>query len=84
MDQNEIYYKKEKTLRAAWMISLLGPFVTTYAFLVSQSATIFADLLRRNTELLSLLFSWFIFKKVNKSSTTKPIYFTKNPEPLPK
>ena len=81
-DQNEIYYKKEKTLRAAWMISLLGPFVTTYAFLVSQSATIFADLLRRTTELLSLFFSWFIFKKVNKTSITKPIYYSDKLENL--
>ncbi|UMZ73809.1 cation diffusion facilitator family transporter [Natranaerofaba carboxydovora] len=70
------YYKKEKTFRVAWIISLIGSSITVYAYIVSGSATIFADLFRRSTELLSMFISWLIFVKINKKSNIKPVYFT--------
>ena len=60
----ELYLEKEKTLKAAWLISLLGPILTVYAFYISGSVILLATLIRRTIELISLIFAWYIFKKV--------------------
>ncbi len=64
LSDKEIYEEKEKVLRAAWIISFLGPALTAYAFLISGSTVLLINLIRRTIELLTLIFNWVIFRSV--------------------
>lgn len=56
--------EKERTLRAAWIISLWAPLGAGAAFLLGRSTTQMADLLRRSSELLALFLAWLTYRKV--------------------
>ncbi len=60
----ELHRKKEKTLRAAWLISLWAPLGTGVALYFGQTTILFADFLRRNTELLGLFLAWLAYRRV--------------------
>ncbi|MFO8060667.1 MAG: cation transporter [Bacillota bacterium] len=60
----DIAAQKERTLRAAWLISLTAPLATAAAFLLGRSAVQLADFLRRTAELLALFLAWYILRKV--------------------
>lgn len=59
--------EKERTLRAAWIISSSAPLVTGFAFYQSGSVTVLADFFRRTLELLVLFSNWLIYKKILRS-----------------
>ncbi|NBG88713.1 cation transporter [Isachenkonia alkalipeptolytica] len=59
--------EKERTLRAAWMISASAPLVTGFAFYQSGSVSVLADFFRRTLELMVLFSNWLIYKKILKS-----------------
>ncbi len=56
--------KSERTLLTALLLSAPGPIVTGVSFLTSFSATQMADFLRRTTELVAVIASWLIFRKL--------------------
>jgi ferrous-iron efflux pump FieF len=61
--------QKERTLRAAWVISLWAPIGSGVAFVLGRSTILLADFLRRTSELLALFFAWVVFRKVARGST---------------
>ncbi len=62
----ELHRKKEKTLRATWLISLWAPLGTGVALYFGQTTVLLADFLRRNTELLGLFLAWLAYRRVMK------------------
>ncbi len=65
MSKNQnIKKEKERTLRAAWIISAGAPFATGFAFYQSGSAAVLADFFRRTLELMVLFANWLIYKKI--------------------
>jgi|GEM_PF-619105 len=62
----KLHQKKEKTLRAAWLISLWAPLGTGVALYFGQTTVLLADFLRRNSELLGLFLAWLAYKRVLK------------------
>ncbi len=68
MSNPQLYSKKKKILGRAWVSSFLGLAAVVFAYYVGGSSIIFADLLRRGVEFLSLLFSWIIFLFINKKT----------------
>lgn len=74
MDRNELTRQKERTLRAAWMISLMAPLATAAAFLLGRSTTQMADFLRRTIELLALFSAWLTVRKVSTGPTDRYNY----------
>ncbi len=61
--------EKERTLRAAWMISAGAPLATGFAFYQSGSVTVLADFFRRTLELMVLFANWLIYKKILRNET---------------
>ncbi len=64
MKIKELHRKKERTLRAAWLISLWAPLGTGVALYFGQTTVLFADFLRRNTELIGLFLAWLAYRRV--------------------
>jgi Predicted Co/Zn/Cd cation transporters len=56
----------ERTLLASVIMSSPGAVVTGVAALFSTSGTQFADFLRRTAELIALLVSYFVFRKIQR------------------
>ncbi len=61
--RRELNREKEKTLRAAWMISLAAPVTTLIAFLLGGATVQMADFLRRTSELAGLFLAWWTFRR---------------------
>ncbi len=59
---------REKTLRTALLLSAPGPLVTGIALINSQSTTQLADFLRRGVELVAIFISWWVFRKLHRST----------------
>lgn len=66
--------EKERTLRAAWLISLTAPLATAAAFLLGRSAVQLADFIRRTSELLALFLAWLTLRKVSAGETAEYNY----------
>ncbi len=71
---------KERTLRAAWIISSGAPLVTGFAFYLSGSVSVLADFFRRTLELMVLFSNWLIYKKILKSEEAEKKIDTKKLE----
>lgn len=71
MKKPYLYYKKEKTLHRAWILSLIGLVAVFFAYYVGESNTIYADFIRRGVEFLSLLASWLVFLFINKKGLSQ-------------
>ena len=67
--KGDIKVEKERTLRAAWIVSSSAPLVTGYAFYQSGSVTVLADFFRRTLELMVLFSNWLIYKKILRSES---------------
>ena len=65
LNETALYSEKEKTLRAAWLISFLGPVITAYTFYISGSTVLLINLIRRTIELITLIFNWAVFRSVH-------------------
>lgn len=63
---------RERTLRAALLLSLWGPLATGLAVAMSRSATQLADFIRRSVELLALAASWWVFRRLERSGAPDP------------
>lgn len=55
--------ERERTLRAAVLLSAWAPFATFAALLVGRSATQAADFVRRTVEFVAVLISWLAFRR---------------------
>ncbi len=62
--KQNIQTEKERTLRAAWIVSSTAPLATGFAFYQSGSVTVLADFFRRTLELMVLFSNWLIYKKI--------------------
>lgn len=67
---------KERTLLAAWLLAAWSPVTYGIAVSMGQSTLMFADLLRRSVELLSLFAAWLVYwlgrrRGVNSALFTK-------------
>jgi len=72
-EQQELNREKERTLRAAWMISLAAPVTTLAAFILGGAAVQLADFLRRSSELVGLFFAWWTFRRTGGKSSAEGI-----------
>lgn len=63
--------KKEHLVVVAVGTTLLSLIPTAYAALISNSTTLFADLLRCLGEFFSILASWFVLIKMSRNETTR-------------
>jgi divalent metal cation (Fe/Co/Zn/Cd) transporter len=59
--------RREKTLRLAFLLSSFAPVTTGLAVILSTSTTQIADFIRRTVELLALLISWLVFRRLQKN-----------------
>ncbi len=59
---------REKTLRAAVLLSVWAPFATFVALLLGRSTTQAADFVRRTVEFGAVLGSWLAFRRVQRVS----------------
>jgi len=66
--------KREKTMLVAFLLSSPGPLLTGIAALSSQSATQIADFLRRSSELVALFVAWWVFRKMQRDTTTDQVF----------
>jgi divalent metal cation (Fe/Co/Zn/Cd) transporter len=57
---------REKTLRAAVLLSSFAPLTTGIAVILSTSTTQIADFIRRTVELLALLVSWLVYRYLQR------------------
>ncbi len=64
--------RRERTLFVAIVLSAFGPFATGYAVAVSQSTTQIADFVRRSVELVAMIVSWVIFRRLSRGFPTRP------------
>lgn len=55
--------RKEKLLRAAWLVSLLAPLSTFIAYYLGETPVLLAIFLRRTNEFLALFLAWIIYIK---------------------
>ncbi len=69
--KKELYRRKERTLRAAWLISLWAPLGTGVAMVLGRSTVLFADFLRRSSELLALFLAWLVIRKVSQGKNAR-------------
>lgn len=58
--------KGEKTMLTAIIFSAPGPIATGIPAILSKSATQIADFIRRSTELIAIIISWLVYKKIHK------------------
>ncbi len=61
-------YQEERTLLAAWLISLWAPVASGVAFVMGRTNVQLADLLRRSSELLALFLAWLVYRKISRSN----------------
>lgn len=59
---------RERTLRAALLLSMWGPLATGLAVVLGRSTTQLADLVRRSVELVALLVSWWAFRRLERGT----------------
>lgn len=59
--------RRERTLLAAVLLSMWAPLATAIAVILSQSTTQLADFVRRSVELIALLVSWLIFRRISRT-----------------
>ena len=74
---NKAAAKREKTMLVAFLLSSPGPLLTGIAALSSQSATQIADFLRRSSELVALFVAWWVFRKMQRDTSTDQIFQNK-------
>src|SRR6056297_3550118 len=74
---NRASAKREKTMLVAFLLSSPGPLLTGIAALSSQSATQIADFLRRSSELVALFVAWWVFRKMQRDTSTDQIFQNK-------
>src|SRR6056297_2040435 len=74
---NKAAAKREKTMLVAFLLSSPGPLLTGIAALSSQSATQIADFLRRSSELVALFVAWWVFRKMQRDTTTDQVFQNK-------
>jgi len=55
--------RKEKLLRAAWLVSFLAPLSTFIAYYLGETPVLLAIFLRRTNEFLALFLAWVIYIK---------------------
>ncbi|MFW5993960.1 MAG: cation transporter [Halanaerobiaceae bacterium] len=55
--------RKEKLLRAAWLLSLLAPLSTFIAYYLGETPVLLAIFLRRTNEFMALFLAWIIYLK---------------------
>ncbi len=67
---SKVQKQKERTLRAAWMISLSAPVATAAAYYLGRSTVQLADFFRRSSELVALFLAWWIFRKTHVQPST--------------
>lgn len=65
MKNNDIS-KGEKTMLTAIILSAPGPLATGIPAILSRSATQIADFIRRTTELIAIIISWQVYKKIHQ------------------
>jgi divalent metal cation (Fe/Co/Zn/Cd) transporter len=58
--------RRERTLRAAVLLSMWAPLATGIAVALSQSTTQLADFVRRTVEFFALLLSWQVFRYLER------------------
>jgi divalent metal cation (Fe/Co/Zn/Cd) transporter len=63
---------REKTLLAAFLLSLWAPLTTGIAVVLSSSITQVADFIRRTVELVALGISWQVFRYLRRRRGLKP------------
>ena len=56
--------RRERTMLVAIILSAFGPFATGYAVAISQSTTQIADFVRRTVELIAMIVSWAVFRRL--------------------
>lgn len=61
----DINKQREKTLLYGCLLSAWAPMATGYAAFLGQSVLLFADFLRRTSELVGLIVSWYIARRLN-------------------
>lgn len=64
---DDLAFQKERTLLAAWLISLWAPIGSGVAFLMGRTSVQLADLLRRSSELLALFLAWLVHRRVSQN-----------------
>ena len=69
-----VYQQQERTLRSAWLISLMAPAATAVAFMLGGTSVQLADFFRRSAELLGLFASWWVLRRIHskRSPTLEP------------
>jgi divalent metal cation (Fe/Co/Zn/Cd) transporter len=60
---------REKTLVSSLLVSAPGVVLAAVALVMSTSTTQLADLVRRSMDLLAIVISWWVFRKVHREST---------------
>jgi cation diffusion facilitator family transporter len=63
--------KKENLVLVALLTTLLSLLPTAYAALISNSTTLFADLLRCLGEFFAIVASWVVLKKMSRNDTSR-------------
>jgi len=66
--------KQEKTMIMSILLSAPGPIITGSAALSSHSATQIADFVRRTSELVAMIVSWWIYRKIRSKVEVDDIY----------
>lgn len=67
---NQDDLKRERTLLYSCLLSGWAPITTGYAALIGGSVLVFGDFLRRSSELLSLIFAWYVVRLINRKLLT--------------
>lgn len=57
--------KSEKTIRISIILSSPGPLLTGISVVLSQSSTQLADFIRRTAELVAMIVSWLVYRKIH-------------------
>lgn len=60
----EQYKRRERTLRAAMLLSMWAPLAAGFAVIVGNSTTQLADFVRRSMELAAMIIAWLTFRQV--------------------
>jgi len=68
------FSKQEKTMIISILLSAPGPIITWSSALSSHSATQIADSLRRTSELVAMIISWWIYRKIRSNVEVDDIY----------
>jgi len=65
--------RRERTLLAALLLSMWAPLATGVAVVLSHSTTQLADFIRRSIELIALLTSWLVFRRVRSPDLSSEV-----------